>query len=258
MKIATWNINSVRLRIQLVIRFLQEQQPDVLCLQETKCPDDKFPHDEFENAGYHHRAIRGEKGYNGMAILSKQPLHDIRHLNWVGREDCRHLAATLDDGTHIHNFYIPAGGDVADPEVNDKFAHKLDFLDELKAWSVDQTDTPSILVGDLNIAPRHDDVWHHKQLLKIISHTPVETEGLEAVMDAGGWQDAVRQMIPEGQLYSWWSYRAKDWDAADKGRRLDHIWVTSPIKTRIKAATVLRQARGWEQPSDHAPVVVEM
>ena len=258
MKIITWNINSVRLRLPLVLRLLEDQQPDVLCLQETKCPDDKFPHEDFAAAGYTYRAIRGEKGYNGMAILSKQPLLDVRHLNWVGREDCRHLAATLEDGTHIHNFYIPAGGDIPDPEANDKFAHKLNFLKELEDWSSAQTQTHSVLVGDLNIAPRPDDVWHHKQLLKIISHTPVETEGLSQVMQAGGWQDAVRLMIPEGPLYSWWSYRARDWDAADKGRRLDHVWVTRPLQDRVKAATVLREARGWEQPSDHAPVVVEM
>lgn len=258
MKIITWNINSVRLRLQLVLDLLAEQHPDVLCLQETKCPDDKFPHEAFEEAGYTHRAIRGEKGYNGMAILAKQPLHDIRHLNWVGREDCRHLAATLENGTHIHNFYIPAGGDVPDRETNDKFAHKLDFLKELEEWSKDQTTTPAILVGDLNIAPLDDDVWSHKQLLKIISHTPVETEGLAKIMDAGGWQDAVRMMIPEGKLYSWWSYRARDWDAADKGRRLDHIWVTQPLKDQVKAATILRETRGWTQPSDHAAVVVEM
>ena len=258
MKIITWNINSVRLRLQLVLDLLANQQPDVLCLQETKCPDDQFPHDAFEAAGYCHRAIRGEKGYNGMAILARQPLHDVRHLNWVGRQDCRHLAATLASGIDIHNFYIPAGGDVPDLATNDKFAHKLEFLKELEDWSRDQTDQPAVLVGDLNIAPRDDDVWSHKQLLKIISHTPVETDGLNAVMAAGGWQDAVRQMIPDGPLYSWWSYRARDWDAADKGRRLDHIWVTTPLQDHIKAATVLREVRGWTQPSDHAPVVMEM
>jgi len=205
MKIITWNINSVRLRLQLVLDLLANQQPDVLCLQETKCPDDQFPHDAFEAAGYCHRAIRGEKGYNGMAILARQLLHDVRHLNWVGRQDCRHLAATLASGIDIHNFYIPAGGDVPDPATNDKFAHKLEFLKELEDWSRDQTDQPAVLVGDLNIAPRDDDVWSHKQLLKIISHTPLETDGLNAVMAAGGWQDAVRQMIPDGPLYSWWS-----------------------------------------------------
>lgn len=258
MNIITWNINSVRLRLQLVLDLLSDQQPDVLCLQETKCPDEHFPHEAFEEAGYSHRAIRGEKGYNGVAILARQPLHDIRHLNWGGKQDCRHLAATLEDGTHIHNFYIPAGGDIPDVEANEKFAHKMRFLDELTAWSKDQRATPSVLVGDLNIAPREDDVWGHKQLLKVVSHTPVEVDALNGVMAAGGWTDAVRAMIPDGLLYSWWSYRARDWDAADKGRRLDHIWVTAPLAGRVMAATVLREARGWEKPSDHAPVIVTL
>ncbi|MCE2516899.1 MAG: endonuclease/exonuclease/phosphatase family protein [Alphaproteobacteria bacterium] len=251
MNIITWNINSVRLRLQLVLDLLADQRPD-------KCPDEHFPHEAFEAAGYTHRAIRGEKGYNGVAILSRQPLHDIRHLNWAGKDDCRHIAATLDDGTHIHNFYIPAGGDIADVEANEKFAHKMRFLDELTTWSRDQSAAPSVLVGDLNIAPREDDVWGHKQLLKVVSHTPIETDALNSIMAAGGWTDAVRAMIPEGLLYSWWSYRARDWDAADKGRRLDHIWVTAPLAGRVKAATVLREARGWEKPSDHAPVVVTL
>ena len=257
MKIITWNINSVRLRIGLVMDLLAEQQPDILCLQETKCPDEHFPHDDFEAAGYRHRAIRGEKGYNGVAIISKNPLHNITHDLWAGKEDCRHLAATTEDGITVHNFYIPAGGDVPDVDVNDKFAHKLTFLDELKSWSPDHTKGDAILVGDLNIAPREDDVWSHKQLLKVVSHTPIECEKLNDVIAAGNWQDVVRDMIPDGKLYSWWSYRARDWDAADKGRRLDHIWMTPSLAPRVKAATVLRHARGWEKPSDHAPVVVE-
>ncbi|CAI8357704.1 MAG: Exodeoxyribonuclease III [SAR116 cluster bacterium MED-G04] len=255
MKIITWNINSVRLRLPLVLRLLEQEAPDVLCLQETKCPDDAFPGEAIREAGYPHQAIRGEKGYNGVAIIARQPLHDHRHLNWVGREDCRHQAVTLESGVDIHNFYIPAGGDVPDREANPKFDHKLRFLDELEAWSASQREAPAVLVGDLNIAPHEDDVWSHKQLLRIISHTPVETEGMAAIMQAGGWHDAVRDAIPHGKLYSWWSYRARDWDTADKGRRLDHIWVTPPLSKRVESASVLRQARGWEQPSDHAPVI---
>jgi len=258
MKIITWNINSVRLRQGLVLRLLGEQQPDVLCLQETKCPDEAFPSSVFSEAGYPYQAIRGEKGYNGVAILSRLPFTDHRHLNWVEREDCRHQAVTLEGGIHLHNFYIPAGGDVPDRVSNPKFDHKLKFLDEMKTWSGAEGAKPSILVGDLNIAPREDDVWSHKQLLRIISHTPVETEAMASIMAAGGWQDAVRQSIPEGKLYSWWSYRARDWDAADKGRRLDHIWVTSPLVSSLRSARILREARGWEQPSDHAPVMVGM
>ena len=258
MKIATWNINSVRLRQDLVLRFLEEQRPDVLCLQETKCPDDAFPGLVFAGAGYPHQAIRGEKGYNGVAVLSRMPIAGQGHENWVGREDCRHQTVLLEAGIRIHNFYIPAGGDVPDREANPKFDHKLRFVDELEAWSRRQAGEPQVLVGDLNIAPREDDVWSHKQLLKVVSHTPVETEGLERVMAAGQWFDAVRGMIPEGRLYSWWSYRARDWDAADKGRRLDHIWVSPPLKDSVRSAAIMREARGWEKPSDHAPVIVEL
>ncbi len=259
MNIITWNINSVRLRLPIVLDLLAESQPDVLCLQETKCPDEHFPHDAFQSAGYTHRAIRGEKGYNGVAILSRHPLHNIRHLNWVGKEDCRHIAATINDkNIDIHNFYIPAGGDVADIETNEKFAHKMKFLKELNKWSKEQAEIPSILLGDLNIAPREDDVWGHKQLLKVVSHTPMEVDALNDVMAAGNWTDAVRAMIPDGLLYSWWSYRAKDWAAADKGRRLDHIWVTEPLVNSVKDAEVLRGYRGVEKPSDHAPVMVRL
>jgi exodeoxyribonuclease-3 len=109
-------------------------------------------------------------------------------------------------------------------------------------------------VGDLNIAPREDDVWDHKALLKIVSHTPIEVDHFNAVMDAGRWQDVTRKDIPEGRLYSWWSYRAADWDIADKGRRLDHIWATPDISGAARSSRILRPVRGWEQPSDHAPV----
>ncbi|MEM8591831.1 MAG: endonuclease/exonuclease/phosphatase family protein, partial [Pseudomonadota bacterium] len=112
----------------------------------------------------------------------------------------------------------------------------------------------SVLVGDLNIAPREDDVWSHKQLLKVVSHTPIEVEHLEAAQTAGKWVDVTRQDIPEGNLYSWWSYRSPDWDKADKGRRLDHIWATPDLAGSASGSRVLREVRGWEKPSDHAPV----
>ena len=112
----------------------------------------------------------------------------------------------------------------------------------------------AILVGDLNIAPHEDDVWSHKQLLKVVSHTPIEVEKFEAARIAGGWDDVMRRHQPEGKIYSWWSYRAKDWAAADKGRRLDHIWATPDLAERSTGFRILRDARGWEKPSDHAPV----
>ena len=261
LSVATWNINSVRLRIDLVLRFLREHRPDVLCLQETKAIDDAFPAKAFAEAGYHHRAIRGMKSYNGVAILSKLPLEHVGGHLWCGKDDCRHVVATLPGGIELHNFYIPAGGDIPDPAQNPKFAHKLAFLDEARNWMARerQPDKPMILVGDLNIAPLEHDVWSHKQLLDVVSHTPIEVEKLAAMQAAGEWVDAVRHFVPaDRKLYSWWSYRARDWEAADRGRRLDHVWVTPALKSGLRGATILKEARSWTQPSDHVPVVVTL
>ncbi|MBL9060203.1 MAG: endonuclease/exonuclease/phosphatase family protein, partial [Mangrovicoccus sp.] len=208
--LATWNINSVRLRAGLVARLLGDEAPDILCLQECKCPVDKLPLTDFAALGYTHAVARGQKGYNGVAILSRVPIEDAGHRHFAGREDARHVAARLADGTLIHNLYIPAGGDIPDRAVNETFGHKLDFLTELRDWFHGDRPERAILVGDLNIAPREDDVWSHKQLLKVVSHTPIEVAHLAAVQEAGGWVDITRQDIPEGLLYSWWSYRAAD------------------------------------------------
>lgn len=258
--IATWNINSVRLRLNLVERFLREHQPDVLCLQETKCPDEFFPHEAFRQLGYEHIAISGQKGYHGVATLSRLPLDGIERTGFCNIGDCRHLSAIITAGTkrlRIHNFYVPAGGDEPDVAINPKFAHKLGFLEEMKAIVANRGDgCSSMLVGDLNIAPLETDVWSHKQLLKVVSHTPVETEGLETVRRIGGWSDLMRHHIPPHEkIFTWWSYRARDWDVSDRGRRLDHIWGSSDLETDLASVTVLREARGWERPSDHVPVM---
>ena len=260
MRIATWNINSVRLRMNWVARLAAESGPDVICLQETKVRDELFPEDDIRATGYAHIAYAGMKGYNGVAILSRVPFEDVVRLKWCGRDDCRHIAVTLPGGVELHNFYVPAGGDEADREKNEKFGHKLDFLDEMADWFPNNrsAEDKMILVGDLNIAPLETDVWSHKQLLKVVSHTPVEVEKLGQVQAAVDWIDAVRHVIPESErLYSWWSYRARDWTVADRGRRLDHIWVTPPLKDAIRGAEVVRAARSWEKPSDHAPVIVD-
>ncbi len=252
--LATWNINSVRLREPIVLKLLQEQGPDILCLQECKSPVDKIPTKGFADMGYPHMIARGQKGYNGVAILSRLPIEDIGGKDFVDLGHARHVAGRLENGVEIHNFYVPAGGDVADREVNEKFGQKLDYLAEMRDWFHAEKPKKSILVGDLNIAPREDDVWSHKKLLKVVSHTPVEVEQMAQTQDAGGWVDITRQDIPEGPLFSWWSYRARDWSEADKGRRLDHVWATSDISNAGHSSRVLREVRGWEKPSDHAPV----
>ena len=252
--LATWNINSVRLREGLVARLLQEQAPDILCLQECKSPVDKIPTETFAQLGYRYMIARGQKGYNGVAILSRLPIKEVGGEDFAALGHARHVAGELENGVVIHNFYVPSGGDIPDREVNDKFGQKLDYLTEMRDWFHAARPEKSILVGDLNIAPREDDVWSHKQMLKVVSHTPIEVEHLSQTQDAGGWVDITRKDIPEGQLYSWWSYRARDWDAADKGRRLDHIWATPDISNAGHSSRILRDVRGWEKPSDHAPV----
>ena len=253
--IATWNINSIRLRQDLVADFLKAEAPDVLCLQETKSPVDKVPFEVFAALGYSHWAARGQKGYNGVAILARMPLEDAGHVDWCAKGDARHVAARLPGGAVLHNLYIPAGGDEANPETNPKFAHKLQFLDELADWGA-ALDGPAILVGDLNIAPLEDDVWSHKQLLKVVSHTPIEVAGLERAQAAGGWSDVTRSHLPAPEkLYSWWSYRARDWAEANKGRRLDHIWSRGGVTAIPGTSRILRDWRGAERPSDHVPVL---
>jgi len=252
--LATWNINSVRLREGLVAKLLAEEGPDILCLQECKSPVDKIPTEGFAALGYPHMVARGQKGYNGVAILSKRPLEDLGEIDFAGLGHARHVAARLEDGTIIHNCYVPAGGDVPDRGVNEKFGQKLDYMAHLRDHFRDSRPERTILVGDLNIAPREDDVWSHKQLLKVVSHTPVEVEHFGQAMEAGGWVDVTRADIPDGLLYSWWSYRSPDWNAADKGRRLDHVWASSDIAAAAHGSRILRDARGWEKPSDHAPV----
>jgi exodeoxyribonuclease-3 len=252
--LATWNINSIRLREGLVARLLSEELPDILCLQECKSPVDLIPMDQFKSLGYTHMVARGQKGYNGVAILSKLPLMDVGDKDFAALGHARHVSARLQNGVTIHNCYVPAGGDIPDRTQNDKFGQKLDFLTEMRDHFRWERPDRAILVGDLNIAPRADDVWNHKQLLKIVSHTPIEVEHLAAVMEAGSWQDVTRKDIPQGPLYSWWSYRSADWDSADKGRRLDHIWATPDIINSAHSSRILRPTRGWEQPSDHVPV----
>jgi len=261
--VTTWNINSVRLRIDSVARFVKVIRPDVLCLQETKCPDDRFPLKRFKRLGYEHVALNGQKGYHGVVVLSRLPFESFNIQSFCGKTDCRHISAVLGeraglrDPITLHNFYVPAGGDTPDPAVNPKFAHKLAFLDEMRACATLRCAGTSrmILVGDLNVAPLEHDVWSHKQMLRVVSHTPLECEKLVAVQKEGGWIDAMRMLTPEPtKLYTWWSYRSPDWEKADKGRRLDHIWVAPALADRLTGVRVLKHLRGWLRPSDHVPV----
>jgi len=260
--VTTWNINSVRLRIDLVARFLRAVRPDILCLQETKCPDGKFPLRRFKRLGYEHIALNGQKGFHGVAVISRLPFDAVDRKDFCGKADARHISVTLGekaafrDPISLHNLYVPAGGDEPDPHVNPKFAHKLAFLDELAGCiELAPSNGHAIVLGDLNVAPLEHDVWSHKQLLRVVSHTPVECAKLETFRRAGKWIDIARAVLPEPQkVYTWWSYRAPDWAAANKGRRLDHIWVSPALGDRFRGISIAREARSWQRPSDHVPV----
>ena len=247
----------MRFRIDTVARFLKEERPDIMCLQETKVVDPMFPTEMFRSLGYVHQVLNGQPMHHGVAILSKYPLFaDGRH-DWQDNGEARHVGARLANGVRIENVYVPAGGDIPDRALNPKFAQKLDFVARMTRWSNALTE-PAIMVGDFNIAPLECDVWSHKQLLDVVSHTPVEVAALNALQNAGRWVDIGRRFVPPPErLYTWWSYRAKDWALSDRGRRLDHIWVTPDLADKATAHRVHQSCRSWEKPSDHVPLVTE-
>lgn len=258
--VATWNINSVRLRADQVERFLLQEAPDVLCLQEIKTPENLFPHEVFEKLGYIHRAVHGQKGYHGVATVSRIPFRDFSKHDWQDNGEARHIGVELTGpgkGLIIENVYIPAGGDVADREVNAKFGQKLDFLERMTRWA-ETIERPTLIVGDFNIAPLESDVYNHKALLKVVSHTPLEVETLQRFADAHGWVDLGRKHIPAPERnYSWWSYRSY-WRAKDQGRRLDHMWASPEAAAQTRGHRFVEETRKWEQPSDHIPLITEL
>jgi exodeoxyribonuclease-3 len=258
LKIVSWNINSVRFRIEIVEKFLREMAPDVLCLQETKVIDQDFPKAAFRALGYRHIVLHGQKMHHGVAILSRVPLVEDDRLDWQANREARHVGVRLANGMRIENVYVPAGGDVPDREANPKFGQKLDFLERMTRWS-ETLSVPTLLVGDLNIAPLESDVWSHKALLDVVSHTPIEVEHLARLAAAHDWVDLGRRFVPAPErLYTWWSYRAADWKASDRGRRLDHIWASPAIADKATRFEIVEDARNWGKPSDHIPQLVEL
>ncbi|WP_413204780.1 exodeoxyribonuclease III [Rhodospirillum sp. A1_3_36] len=258
--VASWNVNSLRLRLPQVARLMEERPIDVLCVQEIKAAPDKVPLMEMAALGFPYHAVHSMPGYNGVGIFSRHPVEGQETLDWCGKGDCRHIRARV-AGIDIHCLYVPAGGDLPDPEENPKFRHKLDFIDALTEWSAQaiDPDVPTVMTGDFNVAPLETDVWDHKKMRRIITHTPIEREKLEAFQNSGSWVDAMRRFVsPEEKLFTWWSYRARDWKAANRGRRLDHFWVTPVLACRLSGMEVFDAARAWEKPSDHAPVIVRL
>ncbi len=257
LKIASWNINSVRARIDIVERFLTEQAPDILCLQETKVLNDIFPDTMFRRLGYNHIILHGQRMHHGVGIVSKVPITEDDRLDWQANGEARHVGVRLENGLRLENVYVPAGGDEPDRTINPKFGQKLDFYERMIDWSSKLT-VPTLLVGDFNVAPLECDVWSHKALINVVSHTAIEVELLERLQAAHNWVDIGRKFVPAPErLYTWWSYRAKDWLASDRGRRLDHMWASPEVAAKATAHYVLEDCRSWAKPSDHAPLITE-
>ncbi|MEO5808617.1 MAG: exodeoxyribonuclease III [Sphingomicrobium sp.] len=258
LKIASWNINSVRARAEIVGRFIDEEQPDIVCLQETKAMDDAFPAALFVGRGYHYHELNGQKMHHGVAILSRVALHEPGRHDWQDNGEARHVGVRLDCGVRVENVYIPAGGDVPDRALNPKFGQKLDFIERMTRWS-EGLKEPTLIVGDFNVAPLECDVWSHKALLDVVSHTPVEIAALGRLQAAHGWVDLGRRFIPAPERnFTWWSYRSPDHTANDRGRRLDHMWASPSLASQATGHQVHEPCRSWTRPSDHVPLVVEL
>jgi len=264
LRVATWNINSVRIRAEQVQRFVAEHAPDVLCLQEIKCREGEFPAQAFADVGMPHLRISGQKGWHGVAIASRLPLEPGPQLDLCREKHARCVTARV-AGVEVINLYIPAGGDTPDREANPKFDHKLDFYERLTAEMARRDPSaPLILTGDLNVAPGEHDVWNHRYMSKIVSHTPVEVEAMGRLQASLGFIDLGRAARPEpDKMFTWWSYRALDFRASNRGLRLDHLWISPGLREaawRLGApsARVHDDVPAWTQPSDHAPITADL
>lgn len=251
MKIATWNVNSVRARLPRVLEWLDHYHPDVACLQEIKVVDDDFPVAEFEARGYR-CLVNGQKTYNGVAILSRHEAVDvIRTLPGDAADaDARFLAATI-AGIRVVNLYVYNGRDVGHP----MYATKLEWFARLRTWldTLPSPDEPVLLCGDFNVAPDDRDVWDPEQWRDRILFSEPEKAAFHQLLD-WGLEDAFRRLEVEGGHYTWWDYRGgafrRGW-----GLRIDHILVSRPLAERCLAVDIHRDLRKGEKPSDHAPVM---
>lgn len=261
LKIASWNINSVRIRIPILQQLTAQERPDIICLQETKASDEVFPLADLQALGFPHIAFSGQKSYNGVAILSKHKLGKINCLSIAGSDDKRHISVVLENGVELHNFYVPAGGDIPDPKLNPAYDFKLRFVEHMTQWSheMKKSGKNAVILGDFNIAPLPNDVWSHKQLMNVVSHTEPEITRLNALKESYNWCDVARHFVDsEQKLYSWWSYRNRDWRKSDRGRRLDHIWVTPDLTPALKSFSILKDMRDLPSTSDHVPIVMKI
>ena len=253
MKLATWNVNSLAVRLPQVLEWITTHQPDVLCIQETKLTDDKFPHAELAAAGYRSQWF-GQKTYNGVALLTRvEPSEVVKNIPGHDDTQARIIAATV-DGLRVICAYVPNG----QAPATEKFAYKMRWLEALRTWVADEmTRHPRLaLLGDYNIAPEDRDVHDPALWAGQVLCTPEERAHFAALLDAG-LHDAFRLFEQPEKSWSWWDYRNLAF-RRNQGLRIDHILVTAALKSCVSACAIDRLPRKHERPSDHAPVVVEL
>ncbi len=254
-KVASWNVNSLRQRLDHLDRWAREADPDVICLQETKVVDSLFPSGPIADLGYPNQAIYGQKSYNGVAILAKDTIHDVQRGFALGDPDpqTRLISATV-GGIRVVNCYVPNGSSIG----SEKFAYKMSWLKRLRAeldtWGTSAS--PLIVCGDINIAPDDGDVWDPFECEGKLLFHPLEREALKHVLD-WGLVDAFRQKNPFSSAFSWWDYRGSGFKR-NQGFRIDHHFISTALAQRCTGVQIWRDTRGWDRPSDHAPVVVEI
>lgn len=262
MRIATWNVNSVRTRLAQLCAWLEAERPEVVCLQETKVADDLFPHAPLAALGYE-AAISGQKAYNGVAILSTLPLEDVRvglAALLPGEADARELdeqrrvLSAWIDGVRVLNLYVPNGSAVG----SEKYAAKLRWLACLERYLRVQAEggDPLCMVGDFNIAPEARDIHDPARLTGSIMASDAERQALRAVL-GDHLSDAFRLFEPDGGHWSWWDYRTGGWETG-RGWRIDHIYLDESLQNCATGCVIHQSLRGQPQPSDHAPVVVHL
>lgn len=250
MKIATWNINSVRARVDRLIDWLRTRQPDVVCLQETKCTDDQFPTLEVRAAGYHTQLF-GQKSYNGVALLTKEPLvaTDVRR-NLGNDDEQARLIAGVCEGIRVVGLYAPNGQSLE----SEPYRYKLAWYAALSRWLAFARGTPLLLCGDFNVAPADRDIWDPRLFGGQTLCSPKERAAFEALVSANELVDLFRHLHPDTPGYTWWDYRERGFEK-DRGLRIDHVLVTKDLIGRCTNIEVDRAAREGKLPSDHAPLI---
>lgn len=254
MKVATFNANSIRARLEIVLEWLAQHEPDVLAIQETKVENDKFPIAEFEDAGWH-VAIHGQKSYNGVALVSRHPILDP-HMGFgdpVWPDDCRIIAGTV-QGVRVINTYVPNGTAVG----TDKFDYKLRWLPRFAQWVAERhsVSDPVVWLGDINIAPTEDDLFDAKKHFGKVGFHPREHEELARILD-WGWNDLFRKFTLGAGHYTYWEFFIPKAFERNLGWRIDHIYAPPGLADRCTSCYVDREPRAMERPSDHTFVIAE-